>query len=161
MSAQRAQSAARWIAHLTKPYIETQRKRNRLNLRTVWIALRLRRCEVMKIAKRYLQKGETIYETKTYAGGGHQAARRRSEAFCRHMSRRPGNSAAEGLAWRLGQPRVGRPCQLYQTEGRTTASRGSSDLLLSHVVACCCWLALPKSPKQAACRLSKVQQKSH
>lgn len=28
---------------------------------------------VMKIAKRYLQKGETIYETKTYAGGGHQA----------------------------------------------------------------------------------------
>lgn len=28
--------------------------------------------EVMKIAKRYLQKGETIYETKTYAGGGHQ-----------------------------------------------------------------------------------------
>ena len=34
----------------------------------------LRRCsEVMKIAKRYLQKGETIYETKTYAGGGHQA----------------------------------------------------------------------------------------
>lgn len=29
--------------------------------------------EVMKIAKRYLQKGETIYETKTYAGGGHQA----------------------------------------------------------------------------------------
>eukprot|EP00440_Ansanella_granifera_P024056 gb/GFBE01026126.1/.p1 GENE.gb/GFBE01026126.1/~~gb/GFBE01026126.1/.p1 ORF type:complete len:280 (+),score=102.26 gb/GFBE01026126.1/:1-840(+) len=28
---------------------------------------------VMKIAKRYLQKGETIYDTKTYAGGGHQA----------------------------------------------------------------------------------------
>ena len=28
--------------------------------------------QVMKIAKRYLQKGETIYETKTYAGGGHQ-----------------------------------------------------------------------------------------
>lgn len=37
----------------------------------------------MKIAKRYLQKGETIYETKTYAGGGHQAmvggSRRRGE----------------------------------------------------------------------------------
>lgn len=28
---------------------------------------------VMKIVKRYLQKGETVYETKTYAGGGHQA----------------------------------------------------------------------------------------
>ncbi|CAE7659394.1 unnamed protein product, partial [Symbiodinium sp. CCMP2456] len=28
---------------------------------------------VMKIAKRYLQKGETVYETKTYNGGGHQA----------------------------------------------------------------------------------------
>jgi len=28
---------------------------------------------VMKIARRYLQKGETIYDTKTYAGGGHQA----------------------------------------------------------------------------------------
>eukprot|EP00439_Symbiodinium_sp_Y106_P011051 s2674_g1.t1 len=27
---------------------------------------------VMKIAKRYLQKGETVYETKTYNGGGHQ-----------------------------------------------------------------------------------------
>ena len=36
-------------------------------------ALRLwAQAEVMKIAKRYLQKGETIYETKTYAGGGHQ-----------------------------------------------------------------------------------------
>ena len=88
----------------------------------------------MKIAKRYLQKGETIYETKTYAGGGHQVRCQRS-AFCVHVSQPPGDSAAEGLAWRLGKPREGRPRQLYETEGGTTASHTSSDLLLSQAVA--------------------------
>ena len=84
--------------------------------------------EVMKIAKRYLQKGETIYETKTYAGGGHQAGLRPSVktrmclfpaiVFCEFAkygffaTTAPfcftryhilsGNSAAEGPARRLG-----------------------------------------------------------
>eukprot|EP00913_Durusdinium_trenchii_P011023 g10347.t1 len=35
---------------------------------------------VMKIIKRYLQKGETVYETKTYAGGGHQDRAEQSAA---------------------------------------------------------------------------------
>ena len=68
-----SQKLLQWSAAATATHAHTSRMFKDCFLMAAWETTTSSASKVMKIAKRYLQKGETIYETKTYAGGGHQA----------------------------------------------------------------------------------------